>query len=268
MQSTVQKPTSRTPGDPVVASSAMTGALGRPPQVWAGRPKRVSWRRAGRLSRTQKTRPVRCGTTASCRTGGAHLGGAWALRAGLDLELHTLAADQTIEVERGVETVAMEEVFLRILGGDEPKAAVRDDLLDGTGGHEDLQHFPELGLHSARSVREEGRPREASPHSTTSTHRSTIRRIGRGRAVIASSVDGRIERLPQPEESQAHSALGRAKRDAGGAGDLKVSQAPPKRQLDRLFSREIGDMQRGRQCALRIERLNLMRRRRTRSMAR
>ena len=37
---------------------------------------------------------------------------------------------------------AMEEVFPCVLGGDEAEAAVGDDLLDGTGGHEDLQHFP------------------------------------------------------------------------------------------------------------------------------
>jgi len=36
----------------------------------------------------------------------------------------------------------MEEVFLLILGGDEAEAAIGDDLLDGTGGHKDLQHFP------------------------------------------------------------------------------------------------------------------------------
>ena len=36
----------------------------------------------------------------------------------------------------------MEEVFLLILGSDETEAAVSDDLLDGTGGHDDLQHFP------------------------------------------------------------------------------------------------------------------------------
>ena len=53
-----------------------------------------------------------------------------------------LSADEAIEVERGVEAAAMEEVFLLILGGDEAEAAVGDDLLDGTGGHEDLQHFP------------------------------------------------------------------------------------------------------------------------------
>jgi hypothetical protein len=29
----------------------------------------------------------------------------------------------------------MEEVFLPILGGNEAKAALGDDLLDGTGGH-------------------------------------------------------------------------------------------------------------------------------------
>jgi hypothetical protein len=49
----------------------------------------------------------------------------------------------------------MEEVFLRILGGNEAKAAVRNDLLDGTGGHVDLLYSPNWDLHSARSVREE-----------------------------------------------------------------------------------------------------------------
>ena len=58
---------------------------------------------------------------------------------------------------------AMEEVFLRILGGDEAEAAIGDDLLDGTGGHDDLQRFPNKEWQSARSVREGGRPRGASP---------------------------------------------------------------------------------------------------------
>src|SRR4029077_1607795 len=31
----------------------------------------------------------------------------------------------------------MEEVFLRILGRDEAEAAIGDDLLDGSGGHDD-----------------------------------------------------------------------------------------------------------------------------------
>ena len=42
----------------------------------------------------------------------------------------------------GFQGAAMEEVFLLILGSDETEAAVSDDLLDGTGGHDDLQHFP------------------------------------------------------------------------------------------------------------------------------
>ena len=38
-----------------------------------------------------------------------------------------LAADEAVEVERGVEGAAMEEVFLLILGGDEAEAAIGDD---------------------------------------------------------------------------------------------------------------------------------------------
>ena len=75
-------------------------------------------------------------------SGGAHLCRARALGARFDLERHALAAGEAVEVERGVEAVAMEEVFLRILGDDEAEAAIGDDLLDGTGGHSDLQCFP------------------------------------------------------------------------------------------------------------------------------
>src|SRR4029079_2179131 len=75
-------------------------------------------------------------------SGGAHLAGARALGALLDLELDPLATREAIEIERGIEAVAMEEVFLRVLSGDEAEAAIGNDLLDGTGGHHDLQHFP------------------------------------------------------------------------------------------------------------------------------
>src|SRR5687767_1374568 len=44
------------------------------------------------------------------RLGGAHLVGARALGALLDLEGDGLAADQTVEVERAVERAAMEEI--------------------------------------------------------------------------------------------------------------------------------------------------------------
>jgi hypothetical protein len=69
------------------------------------------------------------------------VGGAGALRTGLDIELDPLAADEAVEIERGIEAAAMEEVFLLILGADEAEAAIGNDLLDGTGGHSDLQHF-------------------------------------------------------------------------------------------------------------------------------
>jgi len=80
---------------------------------------------------------------ASCRAGcrelgGPNLGGSGTLGALLDLELDLLAALEAVEVERGIEGAAMEEVLLRVLGGDESEAAVSDDLLDGTGGHDDL----------------------------------------------------------------------------------------------------------------------------------
>jgi len=47
----------------------------------------------------------------------------------------------------------MEEVFLLILGGNKAEAAIGDDLLNGTGGHVDLQHFP--NSNSKRTVRSE-----------------------------------------------------------------------------------------------------------------
>jgi hypothetical protein len=67
--------------------------------------------------------------------GGAHVIGARTLGALLDVELDALAALKAVEVEGRVESAAMEEVFLLILGGDEAEAAIGDDLLDGTGGH-------------------------------------------------------------------------------------------------------------------------------------
>src|SRR5690242_12557193 len=84
--------------------------------------------------------PVRQGRC-SVRLGAADVRGARSLGALLDFELDPLAAGQAVEVERGIEAAAMEEVLLLILGADEAEAAIGDDLLDGTGGHLDLQHF-------------------------------------------------------------------------------------------------------------------------------
>lgn len=85
---------------------------------------------------------------------GADVGRAGTLGALLDIELDSLAALQPIEIEGCVETAAMEEVFLLILGDDEAEAAIGDDLLDGTGGHVDLHISPNGGSQIARSVRE------------------------------------------------------------------------------------------------------------------
>ena len=75
-------------------------------------------------------------------SGGANVVRARTLGALLDLELDALATGETIEVEGCVEGAAMEEVLLLILGCDEAEASIGDDALDGTGGHDDLQDFP------------------------------------------------------------------------------------------------------------------------------
>ena len=98
--------------------------------------------------------PVQAGRTKWL--GGPDLGRARAFGARLDLERDSLAADEAVKVDRLIEGAAMEEVFLLILGGDEAEAAIGDDLLDGTGGHEDLQHFPNTVEQGARSVRKGG----------------------------------------------------------------------------------------------------------------
>src|SRR5881394_3962917 len=84
-------------------------------------------------------RPVGAGRSETQDLGRANLRCARAFGARFDFERDLLTADEAVEVKRGVERAAVEEVFLRILGGDEAKAAIGDDLLDGTGGHEDLQ---------------------------------------------------------------------------------------------------------------------------------
>jgi hypothetical protein len=100
--------------------------------------------------------------------GGVNAVRARALRALLDLELDLLSAGQAVEVERGVEAAAMEEVLLRIVRGDEAEAAIGDDLLDGTGGHIDLQHF------SNKEGRSHG------PFEKGSTTRSIVAQRGEG----------------------------------------------------------------------------------------
>ena len=88
--------------------------------------------------------------------GGVHVFGARTLGTLGDIELDALAALQAVEVEGCIEPAAMEEVFLPILGGDEAEAAIGDDLLDCTGGHERPPNSPNWGLQIARPVREGG----------------------------------------------------------------------------------------------------------------
>src|SRR5438132_13626622 len=52
-----------------------------------------------------------------------------------DLDAHALAAAKLVEVQRGVEAGAMEEVLLSIIGRNESEAALRHDLLAATSQH-------------------------------------------------------------------------------------------------------------------------------------
>src|SRR4029079_3730515 len=109
-------------------------------------------------------RPAKAGAakrkTARPKTGRSSFGGAALSRRGLcgldarsaralgallDVEIDLLAAGQAVGVERHVERAAMGEIILPVVGGDEAKSAIGDDLLDGSGGHEDLLHFPNEG---------------------------------------------------------------------------------------------------------------------------
>jgi hypothetical protein len=84
--------------------------------------------------------------------GRANVLGARTLGALGNLELDLLTADEAVKIERGVEPAAVEEIFLRILGGDEAEAAIGNDLLDGTGGHNGPPSLPERG-NEERTVR-------------------------------------------------------------------------------------------------------------------
>src|SRR5574338_500092 len=67
--------------------------------------------------------------------GGADVRRARTPGAGLDVELDALASDQPVEVDGRAHAVAMEEVILAVLGGDEAEAAVGHDFLDTATGH-------------------------------------------------------------------------------------------------------------------------------------
>src|SRR2546423_15696117 len=70
--------------------------------------------------------------------------GARALRARLDFERNLLATLEAVEVAFGA--TAVEEVFLSVLGLDESKAAIGNQLLDGACGHFHLLSLERRGL--------------------------------------------------------------------------------------------------------------------------
>ena len=90
-----------------------------------------------------------------------------ALGALLDIERDALAAVEAIEVQGRVQLVAVEEVVLAVLGGDETETAVSNDLLDGACGHGCPFTLPELK--SRRTVRS----RRGVDHAERRPHRAT-----------------------------------------------------------------------------------------------
>src|SRR5438270_9742247 len=70
--------------------------------------------------------------------------GARALRARLDFERNLLATLEAIEVAFGA--TAVEKVFLSVLGLDESKATIRNQLFDSACGHYHLLSLERRGL--------------------------------------------------------------------------------------------------------------------------
>jgi hypothetical protein len=179
--------------------------------AWAGGDTRPT-----RCEEARRRLQVRCGPPVVGgpfdRLGGSHPRRAGALWARLDLEFDAFTADEAVEVDRGVEAAAMEEVFLRIFGADEAEAAFGDDLLDGTGGHVDLQTLPEPGGQNARSVREGGSTTRSIATAASDKHSTNVRArvrtsrysVGRFRVPVAQWTEqaSPLRRLP-PRRSRA-----------------------------------------------------------------
>src|SRR5947209_20294018 len=103
-----------------------------------------SWTAIDRDKVKPRRKNSRRGSKGSRFLGCAHPHRARALLAGLDLERDGLAAVQGVEVERAVETAAVKEVLLPVLGRDEAEAAVTDDLLDCSVWHLPVPSCPSL----------------------------------------------------------------------------------------------------------------------------
>src|SRR4029077_2309541 len=82
--------------------------------------------RAGKKREAPRRAPL---ANVELRLGGADVIRPRSLLALLDVEADGLATTQAVEVQRGVHATLMEEIFLAIIGGDEPKSAVGHDFL-------------------------------------------------------------------------------------------------------------------------------------------
>src|SRR5438128_8679617 len=109
-----------------------------PPHKWGGPVPKY-----GRTS-IKKARALRLGLSGCRCLGYADALGARALRARLDFERNLLATLEAVEVTFGA--TAVEKVFLSVLGLDESKATIRNQLFDSACGHYHLLSLERRGL--------------------------------------------------------------------------------------------------------------------------
>src|ERR1700726_98567 len=154
-----------------MASSPRPGARSRWSSRSWSRPSAWSWCECGAwppnstYSERHKERAPRRAPFAKIefRLGGADVIRPGTLLALLDVEAHSLATAQTVKVERGVDATLVKEVLLPIVGGDEPKSAVRNDFFTVPFGIAVLLLSNTEWNASALFEREECRPHARSP---------------------------------------------------------------------------------------------------------
>src|SRR5262245_27899125 len=146
----------------------------------------------GAVTGHEKSRPRNAGGFALDGSGGLNVLRPGTLRVLLDVEADLLAADEAVEVDRRGEPVAVEEVVLPVVGGDEAEAAVRDELLDGAGSHGDS--WISRTTYCRRTV---GSRADHTEHATTLGRASRLAR----RAVLAGSAGRDARRTPSADDA-------------------------------------------------------------------
>src|SRR5258708_6099366 len=129
---------------------------------------------------------------------------AWAFLTRLDLKADALTARQRVEVDARVETGAVEEVLLPVLGGDEPEPAVGYQFLDCAGRHLQLL-FSKVNLANARVLSR--RIDDRGEQRSTSGRRNYLT-------------------TASPALNRAEGALARAPQRASKATPRRVATAP------------------------------------------